>query len=66
MFFSVDDYPYARSVLVLGVTSLPFSFSISLSLLFIGKKIGVFLYHEGHQKQFKRVSISLCIFSITI
>ena len=47
MFFSVDDYPYARSVLVLGVTSLPFSFSISLSLLFIGKKIGVFLYHEG-------------------
>ena len=49
MFFSVDDYPYARSVLVLGVTSLPFSFSISLSLLFIGKKIGAFLYHEGHQ-----------------
>ena len=61
MFFSVDDYPYARSVLVLGVTSLPFSFSISLSLLFIGKKIGVFLYHEG-----KRVRISLCIFSIII
>lgn len=38
----VDDYPYARSVLVLGVTSLPFSFSISLSLLFIG--VGWILY----------------------
>lgn len=38
----VDDYPYARGVLVLGVTSLPFSFSISLSLLFIS--IGWVLY----------------------
>lgn len=41
-FFAVDDTPQIRRVLVLGVTSLPFSFALSTSLLFIG--IGWLLY----------------------
>lgn len=32
----VDDSPQIRRVLVLGVTSLPFSFSLSSTLLFVG------------------------------
>merc|ERR1719221_1128094 len=38
----VDDSPQIRRVLVLGVTSLPFSFALSTFLLFIG--IGWLLY----------------------
>jgi hypothetical protein len=41
-FFTVDDSPRIRRVLILGVTSLPFSFSMSSTLLFIG--IGWVLY----------------------
>ena len=33
---SVDDYPYIRSVLVMRITSIPFSLSISLMLLTTG------------------------------
>jgi len=34
---SVDDSPGIRNILILGVTSLPFSFSLSLSLICIGE-----------------------------
>lgn len=54
----VDDSPGVRSVLVLGVTSLPFSFSLSLTLVCIG--IGWVLY-----RPFLAVSL-LCFASAPI
>jgi len=64
-FFAVDDSPGIRNVLILGVTSLPFSFSLSISLLCIGnsftRKQIQKCHFKGHSFNRKKTLFALAI-----